>query len=280
VAYAFVTRSARDTLEPLLGTPEGRAVYAATAKHLALAIALFDLPLLVVVGIAAYVLAGISVRPLLDAREREERFAADAAHELRTPLASIASVAQAARDAEPARAAAALATIAATALDASALIGDLLLLMRSAQTTTDLYEPVDMTTIATGVARDARERTPHITVQTDLAEAGSYVNGDARALRRLTENLVENALRHARERVNVCVRDEGTQVVLSVEDDGPGVAEPDRSRIFERFYKGAPGGAGTGLGLAICRRIAEAHSGTIILDGRARFVVRLPAVTV
>jgi two-component system OmpR family sensor kinase len=150
--------------------------------------------------------------------------------------------------------------------------------MRSEQTTA-LHEPVDVTTIAAHVARDARERTG-VTVNTELADEGAYVNGDARALRRLTENLVENALRYARTHIDVRVRSDKTHVLLSVEDDGPGVAERDREHIFERFYKAAPESPGTGLGLAICRRITEGHGGTIALEERARFVVRLPALAI
>ncbi len=97
VAFWYLAGREHDLVEPLLGTPVGRAVYAAALRRDALALALLDLPLLLVCGAASYALAAVSVRPLVAAREREARFAAEAAHELRTPLARIASLAQSAR---------------------------------------------------------------------------------------------------------------------------------------------------------------------------------------
>ncbi|MFN2459270.1 MAG: sensor histidine kinase [Candidatus Velthaea sp.] len=239
-------------------------------------IALFDLPLPAVVGIAAYVLATLSVRALAAAREREERFAADAAHELRTPLASIATVAQAARGASPADQSRALETIANRALDASALVSDLMLLMREQTTDRRLHEPVDLATLATRVARDTRERNAAIAIACTIPANGGYVVGEGRALRRLIGNLVENAVKHARTSVRITVETNGSYITVSVEDDGPGVADADRARIFERFYKGRADSPGSGLGLAICRRIGLGHGGTLGLEGPARFVARLP----
>ncbi|GAC1403690.1 MAG: hypothetical protein NVSMB64_05760 [Candidatus Velthaea sp.] len=275
-AYLFVARSAHDVLEPLLFLPIGQAAYASFMQHVAFNIALFGVPLVLLVGIASYFLASISVRPLAQARAREERFAADAAHELRTPLATIATVAQAARESEAGHAQRSLETIAATALDASELVGDLMLLMRDERADTRLHEPVDLAELARAVT--AQVQAPAIALACDVPAAGAYVSGDARALRRLVRNLVENAVRHARTSVQVTVRADGAQVALSVEDDGPGVPEADRARIFDRFYKARRESSGSGLGLAICRRITHAHAGTIVLDGPSRFIARLPAL--
>jgi len=284
VAYRFVTRAEHDSLEPLLGTPEGQAAYAAAARHAALTIVAFDLPLLIVVGAAAAALAAISVGPLRKARAREERFVADAAHELRTPLATIASLAQAAGPD-------ALARIASVALDASAVVGDLLFLMRGDHVTTAHHEPVDLVPLARSAIETVRLRSanaetrrgvtteslPGVTADITLAAPpeGAYVIGDARDLRRLVDNLIDNAVRYARSRVDVTIACIDAQIRLTVEDDGGGVPPELRDRIFERFIKASPHDSGTGIGLAICRRIAELHGGSVHLEGGSRFVVRL-----
>jgi len=284
VAYRFVTRAAHDSLEPLLGTAEGQAAYAVAARHAALTIVAFDLPLLIVVGAAAAALAAISIGPLRTARAREERFVADAAHELRTPLATIASLAQAAGpDALP--------RIASVALDASAVVGDLLFLMRGDHVTTAHHEPVDLVPLARSAIETVRlrsanaetrrgvttESSPGVTADITLAAPpeGAYVIGDARDLRRLVDNLIDNAVRYARSRVDVTIACIDAQIRLTVEDDGSGVPPELRDRIFERFIKASPHDSGTGIGLAICRRIAELHGGSVHLEGGSRFVVRL-----
>jgi len=258
--------------------PEGQASFAGQLRRLAVTIALFDLPLLIVVAGASYILATISVRPLLAARAREERFAADAAHELRSPLATIATVAQAARAADPETQARALDTIAARALDASTMVSDLMLLMRSDNASEQrLHEPVDLAVVVRTVVREITERGTTLTIGYRVPDAGAYVIGEERALQRLAGNLIENATRHAASTITVTLEASNAHIVtLCVDDDGPGVADADRERIFERFYKARSDGPGSGLGLAICRRIAAGHGGTLGLEGPARFVARLP----
>ncbi len=95
-------------------------------------------------------------------------------------------------------------------------------------------------------------------------------------MRRLADNLLDNAARHARTLVRVCVQPDGTRVAFSVEDDGPGVPPELRERIFERFVRADDDERGSGLGLAICRAIARAHRGDVVLEDRSRFVARLP----
>ncbi len=109
------------------------------------------------------------------------------------------------------------------------------------------------------------------------------VAGDPARLRQLVSILVDNAIRHAPagSRVDVRVRQDGGDAVLTVEDEGSGVRPEDLPRVFDRFYRaaGAPGG-GTGLGLAIAAWIVERHGGRIAAanrdEGGARFTVRLP----
>jgi signal transduction histidine kinase len=115
--------------------------------------------------------------------------------------------------------------------------------------------------------------------------SGGRVHGRRVALARVVRNLIDNATRHADGRVAVTVRTEDDVVELVVTDDGPGIPEPDRERVFERFTRLDEGRArdagGMGLGLAVVRSTVERHGGTVtIADAEphgARFVVRLPA---
>jgi signal transduction histidine kinase len=112
------------------------------------------------------------------------------------------------------------------------------------------------------------------------------VSGDPLRLRQLVTILTDNALAHspAGTAVSVRIRPETPDVVLTVDDQGPGIREEDLPRIFERFWRAdnAPAG-GTGLGLSIAAWIVEAHGGTISAtnrpEGGARFEIRLPAST-
>lgn len=264
-AYFYLAGAQHDLLEPLLGTPEGKAAYAHRMQQIALALALLDIPLLVISGAAAYALGRVSLAPLVAAREREAQFAAEASHELRTPLARIASLAQSApSDALP--------RIARLAIDASVTVGDLLALVREERVAPRLTEPVDLASLArTAIAASASD---DLEVEARLGDG--WVLGDERRLQRLAENLLENARRHARRVVRVSVTTEGDRVMLGVDDDGAGVPPALREHIFDRFVRGEGSGEGSGLGLAICRSIARAHGGDIALEGASSFVVRLP----
>ena len=267
-AFAFLARANHDLLEPLLGSPAGEAVYAAALRRIALGIAAFDLPLLGLVALASYALARLSLRPLEAAREREARFVADAAHELRTPLAAIATIAQAAPPTPD------TAAIARIALAASALVSDLLTLVRGEAVAARVREPVGLAAILrAAVAEPAASGEPRV----DL-DAGPevYVLGEERRLRQLVGNLLDNARRHARSAVRLRVFAEGDQAVVEVEDDGPGVDPADRERVFERFFSSRPQGEGSGLGLAIARWVARSHGGDVTVAERSRFVTRLP----
>jgi signal transduction histidine kinase len=126
-------------------------------------------------------------------------------------------------------------------------------------------------------------------VNVSVAGSGGEVHGHARDLERMFRNLAENGVRHApvggAVRLEAERREQG--FVVRVTDDGPGVAEGDRERIFDPFYRAPASRAaspdGSGLGLAIAREIARAHRGDITLEaptavaGGAHFVVRLPA---
>lgn len=278
-AYAFVGTQYHSLLLPALSTPEGSAVYAHAMRRVALTIVAFDVPLLIVVGLASWALARISVSPWIAARERERAFIADAAHELRSPLASISSVAQASRNAAESEMRAALDLIVATSLDASALISDLLTLARSPSKTLLQREPVDLAAIAHECVKELSSRMNAAGIAVREQLASGIVNGDERRLRELVRNLLENALRHARTTVSVECTNDAERVRLIVSDDGKGVAADLHDRIFERFFRNGAA-AGTGLGLSIARWVAQAHEGSLVIEDTASgatFVTEIPA---
>ena len=229
-----------------------------------------------------------------EALAAQRRFTADAAHELRTPLAALAlQVGEAERATDPPARAAAINDLKLGVARTSRLVEQLLTMAR--------LEPEGLSRNLTRVelgslANDAIiARAPLAEARgIDLGRTGTAdvaVQGDAANLATLLANLLDNALRHTPSggRIDVAISDEGEQVVLSVSDTGPGIPVDARERVFERFHR-EPGpddaalGTGSGLGLSIVRRIAEAHGATVSLDagpdGKGLVVrVRFPRVS-
>jgi len=113
------------------------------------------------------------------------------------------------------------------------------------------------------------------------------VQGDAEALRNMLRNLIDNAVKYtpAPGQIDIDLQQDGQAIVLAVEDSGPGIAEADRARVFDRFYRApeaATQASGSGLGLSIVRAIAQRHGATLGLErssrlGGLRVVVSFPA---
>lgn len=219
-----------------------------------------------------------------EAARRQQRFVADASHELRSPLTRMRTELEVDL-AHPDRAEplATHASVLDETIGLQRLADDLLLVARMdegvAAGGSDL---VDLDDVVLRVARRLRAD-DRARVDTSRVSAGR-VTGDPDQLARLVGNLADNAVRHATSLVSFSLTADGDRVVLSVADDGPGVPEPDRERIFERFARAddarSSTAGGTGLGLAIARDIAEQHHGTLVLDPTGpgtRFVLRLPA---
>ncbi len=234
-----------------------------------------DALLLCVVGAASYALARSALAPLVVAREREERFSADVAHELRTPLGAIASIAQTTAADDASAAAAALRSIARRATESGELIADLLTLARASEVESLDCEPVDLAIVADHARRE-RTAERRITLACECESA--IVIGDERRLRQLVRNLLDNAFAHARSRVDLVVTTRNGTAELCVEDDGPGLDPEVLPHLFERFAKGRAS-SGSGLGLAICRWIVRAHGGDLTYLGGSRFVARFPEAT-
>jgi len=221
---------------------------------------------------------------LEDAAARKRRFLADASHELRSPLTGIRSQLEVDL-AHPARAdwQATERDLLEQTLHMQRLVDDLLDIA-------SLDEPPvsaehDLVDVDEIVLAEVRRITTRGKVIVDARKVtAAQVTGDTDALGRAIRNLLDNAERHATRTVKIAVREEGPNVQISVSDDGPGVAEQDRSRIFERFARAdsarSRSQGGSGLGLSIARDIVEAHNGTLTLaeaERGATFMIDLPA---
>jgi two-component system, OmpR family, sensor kinase len=202
----------------------------------------------------------------------QERFIANAAHELQSPIAVLYGELQQAlrkpRDNEGYQAAIAHATEAARRLK---VLAQALLSLARARQDAEPLAPVVMGEVTTEVSRAHEASAKAKNIAFDVRVDTSMALGRRRDIERLLGNLVENAVRHAPEggKVEIAVRQKNASIEIAVADDGPGIAAEDRPRIFEPFFRSpsaraaAPGGAG--LGLAIAREIARAHGGDLRL---------------
>ncbi|WP_329429296.1 ATP-binding protein [Streptosporangium sp. NBC_01495] len=218
------------------------------------------------------------------AMERQRQFTADASHELRTPVAGLRAQLEEAQLHPGDTDLGDLLVHSLADLDRlQAIITDLLLLARLEGGAPKPDERVDLATVVRAeVSRRMDPRKVRLLLAPEVSV--DVVHGQ---IDRLITNLLDNAERHARQTVVVEVRPNGDSAELIVDDDGEGIAEADRERIFERFTRldaaRSRDRGGTGLGLAIARGIAQAHHGTIEVTassvGGARFVLRLPLAT-
>lgn len=240
-----------------------------------------------------------TMNAMLDRLERsaesQRRFVSDASHELRSPIASIRQHAEVAV-AHPERTEVAdLADVVRSeAVRLQDLVTGLLELSRLDEGGIRTRRPVDLDDLALDAVARARARStaggaperdgdaPAVRVDGSAISA-ARVLGDERVLAGVVRNLVDNAVRHASTRVAVSLTEHDGSAVLTVDDDGTGVPEDERERVFERFVRldeaRSRDAGGAGLGLAIVRDAVRAHGGdtTVVASplGGARFVVRI-----
>ena len=201
-----------------------------------------------------------------DALRHERTLTADAAHELRTPLAALraqAQVALRARDDGERREA--LQALIGGVDRATRLVETVLALARLDARAIDraALPAVPLQRIVAD-AVDALAASPRAqAVRIELDVPALAVRADPESLPIAVRNLCENALRHAAACVRVEARAEGGGVTIAVRDDGPGMTDEQRARAFDRFYRAAADGGGAGLGLALVRRVAEMHGGRV-----------------
>lgn len=234
-------------------------------------------------GVVAVAVAGglILVRqvmvPVRRSLAQQQAFVANAAHELRTPLAVIQATTELAllRERTPDEYRAALAAIGASIVQTNAMVSDLLTLARlDAGRQPLLRAETDAADLIAGVVADAGAAYPDHPITAESL-AGMVIEGDRALLARALANLVENACRYTPPGtpITVSAAEERDGVALRVHDAGPGIAPAEVPHLFERFYRGATGAAsayhGAGLGLSLVQQIAEAHGGRVGLNSAA-----------
>ena len=225
----------------------------------------------------------------LDARHRSEQqvrqFVADASHELRTPLATIMGYAELARRNPDYDDAEALVKVEAEGERMRGLVEDLLLLARLDSGRPLAREEVDLTLLALEGVQDAQVLAPDHEWVLDLPDEPVSTTGDGQRLHQVLTNLLTNARRHTPPgtRVTVSVSREPTGVRLRVADNGPGIPEELRARVFERFTRAdstpTRDSGGAGRGLALGQAIVAAHGGLAYVESRPGstvFTVDLP----
>ncbi|MDH6594706.1 two-component system OmpR family sensor kinase [Variovorax sp. TBS-050B] len=225
------------------------------------------------------------VRHAFDA---QKHFVADAAHELRSPLAALKLQVQGLQRAPDAAARELAVSRLSAGIDrATRLVEQMLALARheASMAAGAPPEPVDLAEVARLAISDAIAAAQARSIDIGISHAeAAVVQGQPEALRMLLRNLVENAVKYTPEegRVDVAITRRGDAVELSVDDSGPGLPPAERERVLDRFYRaGEPQAPGSGLGLSIVKSIAELHGARVALDaspslGGLRVVVHFP----
>lgn len=222
------------------------------------------------------------IRPLLMALNRllirlddsissQRRFVADAAHELRTPLTALSLQAQLVEQAQDSRERnEAIRNLRLGIARASHLVSQLLTLARQEPDAQRPFKQLDLAAIVRQVVGEYAPLADN--KQIDLGIAGDlsgFVYGDEEALRILVGNLVDNAIRYTPEggKVDVTLSNDSSNVILEVEDNGPGIPIEDRERIFERFHRISGNEVqGSGLGLAIVKQVVQRHNAFVEIE--------------
>jgi signal transduction histidine kinase len=223
---------------------------------------------------------------LAESSERHRQFISDASHELRSPIATIRSLAEvAAQHPDSTSLQGLTAAVLVEEKRLESLVDDLIVLARADENTlVRARQPIDLDDLVFEEAARLRA-TSKLHIDTSKV-AAARVHGDAGSLRRALRNVADNAIRHARSRVGFEVSSDGHTATVVVTDDGTGVAENDRARIFERFIRLDTArdrdSGGSGLGLAIVAEIAHAHEGSVAVrdapGAGARFELKLPVI--
>ena len=217
--------------------------------------------------------------------DMQKRFIADAAHQMKTPLAGMRMQSELAlRQLDPDEIHRSLEQLAKSSESATRLVNQLLALARAEnQPHTGLaYEELDLNALARATVQDWVQASfaARLDLGFEASDAPAVIHGNALMLRELLSNLIDNALRYtpAGGSVTVRVRIDAQQAILEVEDTGPGIAPAERAHVFERFYRILGSTApGSGLGLAIVREIAQQHGAEVEVFSNPRgFAKKLP----
>ncbi len=290
VGFANVLAPTFDLSAELTNQQAAEAAYQVTVERIGLALVVADIVMIGVVGVAAWILAARTLRPIREAHARQRRFVADASHEMRTPLAAIRASAEsvligAASEADLRRA---LVTVASSSERLAGITNDLLTLARSDELPPGAVGGIDLSvavaeTVEAYLAAHPGSQTAILDLTPDL-----QIAADPAEIERIIANLLDNAYRYGEEGRPPRARTGTTEreAFVEIRDDGPGIAAADLDRIFEPFYRvSAHAGDlhGTGLGLAIAASLARRNRGTLTVVSQpgagAVFRLSLPRFT-
>lgn len=223
--------------------------------------------LVVAVAVLLWWMVGWTLRPVEIARSRQRAFVADAAHELRSPLANMRTELEVAERIGPPDG---LTTDLLTDVNRLSRITEDLLLLSRMDDSRRPWRPEDINVgeFLDVLVDDYTEARVPVTAATPATPVIVYADHDA--IQRIFTNLIDNAVRHASTEVTVTYAYVDEAVRITVSDDGPGIAEADRKRVFDRFTRlddaRSRDAGGTGLGLSIVSELLAAHRGTITLQ--------------
>jgi signal transduction histidine kinase len=239
---------------------------------------LVDALILILVPFLSYVLAGKTLQPIEKMHQQQKKFIADAAHELRTPLAVMKAGAEATlAGSGPVAEYEKLLRESLEEIDRmAAMVDDLLFLARADSARPVPLLPVDLSALVKSQVERmesyAQKKGMSLDENIDMGGVPAF-HCDAAGFKRLVANLVGNALEHNQPggTVTVGLKPMGQHIELSVSDTGSGIAATDLPHIFDRFYTGDPArtttkGTGAGLGLSIVKEIADIHRGKITVE--------------
>ena len=223
----------------------------------------------------------------MNSRDRQRQLVADAGHELRTPLTSLRTNVDLLAQADesggllpPEARTELLDDLRAQTEELTTLIGDLVELARD-EVPAHVVGPLDVADVVDRSLQRVRRRAPGLTFAVHLEPW--WVVGEAAGLERAVTNLLDNAAKWSP--TDGVVRVELRHGVLTVDDQGPGIAPEDRDQVFERFWRARESRTmpGSGLGLAIVDQVVSRHSGSVRVDdapgGGTRLVVQLPGAS-
>jgi len=254
---------------------------------------LFGLPIVMLsIGSASWWLAGLAMKPVYESYQQIQQFTADAAHELRTPLAAIQATVETTlgvADLSLTEVQSTLQTITRQNQRLVQLVQDLLMLSRMDLKVLPMKQQL---CCLSDLVQDLVEEfaalaiSAQVSLELSMPSEALYLVGDEEQLYRLVTNLITNAIQYSHPGGVVTLRllKEDQTAIVQVEDRGVGITPADQARIFDRFYRvnadRSRQTGGAGLGLAIAYAIANAHYGTIQVESQigqgSLFAVRLP----